>query len=81
MLHPAAPPLKQRSLEAGQFAMSSLSWEVVIHPLQQLLPKVIHHRVSSKPLLVPVYGSGAEERDIQGQEEQLYVSWVLDSPV
>lgn len=55
--------------QIGQFAISSLSWEVVTHPSQQLLPKAIHHHVSSKPSLVPFYGSEAKERHIQGREE------------
>ncbi|RLW02900.1 hypothetical protein DV515_00006925 [Chloebia gouldiae] len=56
----------------GLFATSSVSWEVVTHPSQQPLPGAIHHRVSSKPSLVPFYGSQSKERDIQGREEQLY---------
>lgn len=48
--------------QIGQFAISSLSWEVVTHPSQHLLPEAIHHHVSSKPSLVPFYGSEAKER-------------------
>ena len=64
-----------RAWQIGQFATSSLSWEVVTHPSQQLLPKAIHHHVSSKPSLVPFCGSESKERHIQGREEQVYVSW------
>lgn len=61
--------------QIGQFAITSLSWEVVTHPSRQLLPKVIHHRVSSKSSLVSFYGSESKERHVQGREEQIYMSW------
>lgn len=61
--------------QIGLFAITSLSWEVVTHPSRQLLPKAIHHHVSSKSSLVSFYGSASKERHIQGREEQVYVSW------
>lgn len=61
--------------QIGHSAISSLSWEVATCPLQQLLPEAIHHHVSSKPSLVPFYGSEAKERHIPGREEQTYMSW------
>lgn len=65
----------------GLFATSSLSWEVVTHPSQQPLPGAIHHRVSSKPSLVPFHGSQSKERDIQGREEQVTCLGVILSKV
>lgn len=39
------------------------------------LPRAIHHCVSSEPSLSPSWGSQSKEWDIQGKEEQVYVSW------